>query len=228
MRKYIKDCGICQKMKNKTEVLVGKLKLSKIPEKPWTYLTVNFITKLPIIAGKDAILVVYDRLSKMVHFVTTTKRMLVEGLAQLFRDNVWKSCGLLVSVLSDQKPQFTVEIIRKLNKMLSIEIKLLTSFNSQTDGQTEKMNQEFKQYSMFFINYRQKNWHEQFSSVSVYSKLWQRIENGSRYQKKRKSGEGNKVCKRMREVQEEVEAALKKAQEKIKQQADKGRREVEE
>ena len=104
MRKYMKDCGMCQKIKNKTEALVEKLKLSKIPEKPWTHLTVNFITKLPIIAGKDAILVVYDRLSKMAHFVATTKRMLVEGLAQLFRDNVWKSHGLPESVLSDQKP----------------------------------------------------------------------------------------------------------------------------
>ena len=104
MRKYIKDCGMCQKIKNKTEALVEKSKLSKIPEKPWTHLTVNFITKSPIIAGKDAILVVYDRLSKIAYFVATTKRILVEGLAQLFRDNVWKSCGLLVSVLSDQKP----------------------------------------------------------------------------------------------------------------------------
>jgi len=68
-------------MKNRTEALVGKLKLSKVPEKLWTYLTVNFITKLPIIAGKDVILVVYDRLSKIVHFVATIEGMLVEGLA---------------------------------------------------------------------------------------------------------------------------------------------------
>ena len=99
MRKYIKDCGMCQKIKNKTEALVEKSKLSKIPEKPWTHLTVNFITKSPIIAGKDAILVVYDRLSKIAYFVATTKRILVEGLAQLFRDNVWKSYGLPESVL---------------------------------------------------------------------------------------------------------------------------------
>ena len=99
MRKYIKDCGMCQKIKNKTETLMGKSKLSKIPEKPWTHLTVNFITKSPIIAGKDAILVVYDRLSKIAYFVATTKRILVEGLAQLFRDNVWKSYGLPESVL---------------------------------------------------------------------------------------------------------------------------------
>ncbi len=44
--------------------------------------------KLPIVAGKDAILVVCDRLSKMVYFVATTEGMLVKGLARLFRDNM--------------------------------------------------------------------------------------------------------------------------------------------
>jgi len=49
---------------------------------------VNFITKFPIMVGKDAILVVCDRLFKITHFVATTKETLVEGLAKLFRDNV--------------------------------------------------------------------------------------------------------------------------------------------
>ena len=80
-------------MKNRTEKLAGKLKLSKIPEKPWTHLTVDFITKLPVVAGKDTILVVYDRLSKMTHFVAATEGTLAEGLARLFRDNVWKLHG---------------------------------------------------------------------------------------------------------------------------------------
>ena len=70
------------------EELVGKLKLSKVPEKLWSHLTVNFITKLSVVAGKDAILVVYDRLSKMTYFVATTKGTSVEGLARLFWDNV--------------------------------------------------------------------------------------------------------------------------------------------
>ena len=80
-------------MKNRTEKLAGKLKLSKIPEKPWTHLIVDFITKLPVVAGKDTILVVYDRLSKMTHFVAATEGTLAEGLARLFRDNVWKLNG---------------------------------------------------------------------------------------------------------------------------------------
>ena len=38
--------------------LVGKLKLDKMPKKLWSHLTVDFIMKLPVVAGKDAILVV--------------------------------------------------------------------------------------------------------------------------------------------------------------------------
>jgi len=65
---------------------------------------VDFITKLPVVAGKDAILVVCDMLSKMVHFVATTEGMSVEGLARLFKDNVWKLHGLLESVILDRGP----------------------------------------------------------------------------------------------------------------------------
>jgi len=49
---------------------------------------VDFITKLPIVARKNAILVVCDRLSKMAYFVATIEEMSAEGLARLFRDNV--------------------------------------------------------------------------------------------------------------------------------------------
>ena len=70
------------------EELVGKLKLSEVPEKPWSHLIVDFIMKLPVVAEKGAILVVYDQLSKMTHFVATTERTSVEGLARLFWDNM--------------------------------------------------------------------------------------------------------------------------------------------
>ena len=85
---------MCQRMKNRTEAPVGKLMVNEILEKTWTYLTVDFITKLLLVVGKDVILVVCNRLSKMAHFVVTTEEMTAEGLARLFRDNVWKLHGL--------------------------------------------------------------------------------------------------------------------------------------
>ena len=57
-------------------------------EEPWTHLIVDFITKLPLVAEKDVILVVYDRLSKMTHFVATTEGTLAEELAWLFKNNI--------------------------------------------------------------------------------------------------------------------------------------------
>ena len=91
-------------MKNRIEEVVGKLKLSEVLEKLWTYLIVDFITKLPVVAGKDSILVVCDRLSKITHFMATTEGTSAEGLARLFRDNMWKLHGLLESVVSDRGP----------------------------------------------------------------------------------------------------------------------------
>ena len=88
MGRYIEGCDLCQRMKNRTEEPVGKLKLSEVPKKPWLHLMVDFITKLLVVAGKDAILMVCDRLSKMTHFVATTEGTTVEGLARLFRDNI--------------------------------------------------------------------------------------------------------------------------------------------
>ena len=104
----------------------------------------DFITKLPLVAGKDMILVVCDMLSKMTHFVATTEGTLAEGLARLFRDNMWKLHGLLESIVSDRGLQFAAEMTKELNNMLGIETKLLTSFHPQTDGQTERMNQELE------------------------------------------------------------------------------------
>ena len=53
-----------------------------------------------------------------------------------------------------------MELTKKLNRMLGIEMKLLTVFHSQTDGQTEQMNQELEQYLRFFVDHRQKDWPE--------------------------------------------------------------------
>jgi len=61
---------------------------NSIPEKPWMHISANFITKLPLAQGYNSILVVVNKLTKMVHFIPTTEKTLAEGLVRLFRDNV--------------------------------------------------------------------------------------------------------------------------------------------
>ena len=131
--RYVEGCDLCQRIKNRTEEVAGKLKLSEVPEKLWTYLTVDFITKLPVVARKYAILVVCNRLFKMMYFVATIEGTSAEGLARLFRDNVWKLYELPESMISDRGPQFATELTKELNKMLGIETRLLTVFHPQMD-----------------------------------------------------------------------------------------------
>ena len=115
-------------MKNKIEAQVEKLKLSEVQEKLWIYLMVDFITKLSLVVEKDVILVVCGKLSKITHFVVIIKGTIVKGLARLFRDNMWKLYELPKSVVLNRGLQFAAELIKKLNKMLGIEIKLSMAF----------------------------------------------------------------------------------------------------
>ena len=59
------------------------------------------------------------------------------------------------SIISDRGPQFVVGIMKELNHILGIKMKLSTAFHPHTDGQTERMNQELEQYLQMFIDHRQ-------------------------------------------------------------------------
>ena len=50
MARYVEGCDMCQWMKNRTEEIAGKLKLSEVLRKLWTHITLDFITKLLIVA----------------------------------------------------------------------------------------------------------------------------------------------------------------------------------
>ena len=102
VKRYVERCDQCQKMKNRAEIPVGKLRPNEVPERPWQHILVDFITKLPVSKGYDLILVVCDRFLKISYFVATTEKTMAEELARLFRDNIWKLHGLSESVISDR------------------------------------------------------------------------------------------------------------------------------
>ena len=55
-----------------------------IPEKPWSHISADFITKLPLAQRYNAVLVVCDCFSKIAHFIATTEKTSAERLARLF------------------------------------------------------------------------------------------------------------------------------------------------
>jgi len=203
----------------------GKLKPNQVSERLWQHISVDFITKLPMSKGHDSILVICDRFLKMSHFVVMTEKTTVEGLARLFRNNVWKLHGLPESVILDREPQFAAGLTKELNKMLEIETKLSTAYHPETDGQTERTNQELEQYLRIYINHRQNNWSEwlvtaEFTfnnkvhtamKMSLFQVNYGReLRMSFDIRKKEKNEKAEKFARKMKERHEEARAALVK------------------
>jgi len=70
-------------MKNRVEMIVGKVKPNAVLEKLWQHILVDFITKLSVSRGHNLILVICNRFSKILHFIMITEKITVKGLVKL-------------------------------------------------------------------------------------------------------------------------------------------------
>jgi len=154
---------------------------------------------------------------------------------------MWKLHGLPKSIISDRGPQFAVGLIRELNQMLEIESKMSTVFYPQTDGQTERVNQELEQYLRMFIDHQQEQWpdwlgtaefaynnkvHSSTKTSPFKANYRQDPRMGFEVRRKGKYEGAEKFVTKMKEIQEEAKAALGKVQEEMKKYADRKRGEV--
>ena len=127
--------------------------------------------------------------------------------------------------------------------MLGIDTKLLTIYHPQTNGQTERMNQELEQYLRMFIDHRQEQQSDWLATAEfAYNNKVQTSTKVSLFKanigqdpcmgfKIRKKGKFEKVeefVTRMKEVHEETEVALRKSQEEMRKYADRKRSKAEE
>jgi transposase InsO family protein len=111
------------------------------------------IGPLPKSDDYDSILVIVDRFSKMIHLIPTTTSLSSAKLAEIYKKEVWQHHGIPRRIISDRGPQFASKFMKELCNALGIERNLPTAYHPQTDGQTERINQEVKAYLRTFINY---------------------------------------------------------------------------
>ena len=107
----------------------------------------------------DSILVMVDHgLTKGVIIIPCTKTIDAARVGKLFFSNVFKCFGLHDSLISDQGPQFASALTRELARLLKYDIKLSTAYHPQTDGQTERTNQEIETYLCIFCTNQPRSW----------------------------------------------------------------------
>ena len=158
---YVRNCHTCKRAKAPKDGIRGKLHPIPSENQPWQDVAIDFVTGLPESEGKDAILMVVDRFSKMHHYIACKagdEGTNAEETAQLLIQNVWKLHGLPKTIISDRGPQFVALVWQSLCKTLQNKSKLSTAFHPETDGQSERANQEMERYLRTYVNYQQDDW----------------------------------------------------------------------
>src|ERR1700678_1847358 len=119
----------------------------------------DLITDLPPVEGYDSILVMVDRgLLKGVILCPCAKTLTWERAATLLRDNLFKRFGLPDKILSDRDPRFAAHTFQELLKLLNIKLNLTTAYHPQSDGATERVNQEIEAYLAIYCTAHPTEW----------------------------------------------------------------------
>ena len=107
--------------------------------------------ELLVSGGYNTVMVAVDSLGKRAHFIETVTTITAAGAAELFLHHVWKLHGLPHRIISDCRSQFVAAFTQELYRLLRIKITSSTAYHPQTDGQTERVNQELEQYLQLFV-----------------------------------------------------------------------------
>jgi transposase InsO family protein len=157
VRKYVAGCDTCQRHKPARHPR-ALLQPHEVPEGPWQTVGVDLITGLPKVGKYDAIVVYIDHYSKQVHALPTTADVDAEGIADIHYREIFRLHGIPAKIVSDRGPQFAARLTKALYHKLGITHALTTAYHPQSNGQTERANQEVERHLRLFTTARQDDW----------------------------------------------------------------------
>ena len=139
VREYVAACSICAQNKASHQAPSGLLQPLPVPSRPWSHVALDFVTGLPMSEGNDTILTIVDRFSKSAHFVALPKLPSASETADLFVLH-----GIPADIVSDRGPQFISRVWKVFCSALGASVSLSSGFHPQSNGQTERTNQDLE------------------------------------------------------------------------------------
>ena len=160
IQKYVEGCSTCQQNKTNTHPTVPPLNPIPLEQTlPFKQISYDLITGLPLSNGLDALLVVVDHgLSKGVIICPTKKTVTANRITAIIFHKLYACFRLFNKVISDRGPQFAANFAKELGRILGYEISLSTAYHPQTDGETERLNQEVETYLRIFCGSHPETW----------------------------------------------------------------------
>ncbi|XP_057522562.1 uncharacterized protein LOC130802564 [Amaranthus tricolor] len=150
-------CSTCQRAKMVFQK--GLYKPLPIPERPWEDVSMDFIVALPRTQrGKDSIMVVVDRFSKMAHFIPCHKTEDAMKVAKLYFDGIVRFHGVPRTIVSNRDTKFLSHFWKSLWSLMGTKLLFSTSHHPQTDGQTEVVNRVLGSLLRTLVSKSTKDW----------------------------------------------------------------------
>lgn len=159
IRRFCKNCDVCGRSHVWRERKRGLLRPLPIPDRFHSELGIDFMTDLPAKSAEDPryLMVIVDRLKRSVALEEMTT-MKAEDCAKVFPKLHFRHHGLPRFITSDRGSNWVGDFWRELCRLTNVKQRLSTAFHPQTDGATERMNQEILAYLRAFITYTQFDW----------------------------------------------------------------------
>ncbi|KAL0181794.1 hypothetical protein M9458_024200, partial [Cirrhinus mrigala] len=158
VQEYVQACNICARSKTANSPSTGELQPLPIPKRPWSHISVDFVTGLPDSQGKNTILTIVDRFSKAVHLVALTGLPSAKTTAELILEHVVRLHGFPKDIVSDRGPQFTAKFWQAFCRLVGTTSSLSSGFHPQTNSQTERANQQLERFLRCFASEHQRSW----------------------------------------------------------------------